>query len=68
MRHICERSANLIMRILNRKPCLFTGHTSTRQLEVKISIADIASIDTGVIVSPTQEMKSKQTWTILITL
>jgi O-acetyl-ADP-ribose deacetylase (regulator of RNase III)/transposase InsO family protein len=43
------------------KPCLFIGHTPIRQLEVKVLIADIASIDANVIVSPTDEMLRHET-------
>jgi hypothetical protein len=43
------------------KPCLFIGHTPIRQLEVKILIADIASIDANIIVSPTDEMLRHET-------
>jgi hypothetical protein len=43
------------------RPCLLVEHTPERRLEVKIMIADIASIDADVLVSPTDELLRKKT-------
>jgi O-acetyl-ADP-ribose deacetylase (regulator of RNase III) len=43
------------------RPCLLPEHTPARRLEVKIMIADIASIDADVIVSSTDELLRNET-------
>jgi hypothetical protein len=43
------------------RPCLLTEHTPARRLELRIMIADIASIHVDVTVSPTDELLRNET-------
>jgi O-acetyl-ADP-ribose deacetylase (regulator of RNase III) len=43
------------------RPCMFSAHTPHRNLEVKVMIADIVSIDADVIVNPTDGQLKHET-------